>query len=304
MENPLVSIIVCAHRIDRHQDLLDAIDSLKAQSYAPIQIVAIIDGNGRLYAEIKHLEEDPRILVILNEKNLGLSGSRNRGLIHAAGDIIAFFDDDAVADENWIEELVNMYRRMDAIAAGGCIMPLWLTDEPKCLPGEFYWLIGVTYKGFPEKAMEVRNTFGSNLSFRADVLKNLGGFRSEMGVKGKGQLQGEETEICERMRKKFGKGVMYNNKAIIHHKVFPERLRWRFLLNRAFWQGYSKRAMVELGYSLEDEGKFLIALRRGAWDRIKMGTFEGYCQLFPLIVLTLAVGSGYAYRVLISPLRH
>jgi len=242
--------------------------------------------------------------VILNEKNLGLSGSRNRGLVHAAGDIIAFFDDDAVADENWIEELVNMYRRMDAIAAGGCIMPLWLTDEPKCLPGEFYWLIGVTYKGFPEKVMEVRNTFGSNLSFRADVLKNLGGFRSEMGVKGKGQLQGEETEICERMRKKFGKGVMYNNKAIIHHKVFPERLRWRFLLNRAFWQGYSKRAMVELGYSLEDEGKFLIALRRGAWDRIKMGTFEGYCQLFPLIVLTLAVGSGYAYRVLISPLRH
>jgi glycosyltransferase involved in cell wall biosynthesis len=303
MKNPLVSIVVCAHRIDRYQDLLEAIDSLKAQVYAPLQIIVVVDGNAKLYDKIKQCGEDPRILVILNEKNLGLSGSRNRGLCQAAGDIIAFFDDDAVADKNWIEELVKMYIERDAIAAGGCILPRWLEDEPKWLPGEFYWLIGATHKGFPEEVVEVRNTFGSNLSFRTDVLRDLGGFRSEMGVKGTGQLQGEETEICERMRKKFGKGVMYNNKAIVHHKVFPERLRWRFLINRAFWQGYSKRAMMELGYSLEDEGKFLSTLKQGAWDRLKTGSLAGYCQMAALVVLTSAVGFGYAFRVLISPLR-
>jgi glycosyltransferase involved in cell wall biosynthesis len=303
MKNPLVSIVVCAHRIDRYQDLLEAINSLKAQVYAPLQIIVVVDGNAKLYDKIKQCGEDPRILVILNEKNLGLSGSRNRGLCQAAGDIIAFFDDDAVADKNWIEELVKMYIERDAIAAGGCILPRWLEDEPKWLPGEFYWLIGATHKGFPEEVVEVRNTFGSNLSFRTDVLRDLGGFRSEMGVKGTGQLQGEETEICERMRKKFGKGVMYNNKAIVHHKVFPERLRWRFLINRAFWQGYSKRAMMELGYSLEDEGKFLSTLKQGAWDRLKTGSLAGYCQMAALVVLTSAVGFGYAFRVLISPLR-
>jgi hypothetical protein len=96
---------------------------------------------------------------------------------------------------------------------------------------------------------------------------------------------------------------MYNNKAIVHHKVFPERLRWRFLINRAFWQGYSKRAMMELGYSLEDEGKFLSTLKQGAWDRLKTGSLAGYCQMAALVVLTSAVGFGYAFRVLISPLR-
>jgi len=38
--------------------------------------------------------------VILNEKNLGLSESRNKGIREAKGDVIAFFDDDAVADED------------------------------------------------------------------------------------------------------------------------------------------------------------------------------------------------------------
>jgi len=42
--------------------------------------------------------------VILNEKNLSLSASRNKGVREAKGDVIAFFDDDAVADENWVEE--------------------------------------------------------------------------------------------------------------------------------------------------------------------------------------------------------
>jgi glycosyltransferase involved in cell wall biosynthesis len=301
MSNPLVSIVVCAHRTDRLQDLLEAIDSLKAQSHHGIEIITVIDGNPELYEKIKNLAEDPRIHVTLNEKNLGLSESRNRGISMSKGDIIAFFDDDAIAKANWVEELVKMYLDRDAIAAGGCILPLWLGGEPRCLPQEFYWLIGATHKGFPEDVGEVRNTFGSNLSFKSDVLRSLGGFRGEMGMKAKGQLQSEETEICDRMKDKFGKGVIYNNKAIVHHKVFPERLRWQFLLGRAFWQGYSKRVMMEMGHSLEEEGKFLRTVQNGVLDRAKSGSLIKYCQLAVLLALTSAVGLGYTYRALRSP---
>lgn len=301
MLNPLVSVIVCAHRTDRLQDLLDAISSLKAQSYSRIEIITVIDGNPELYEKAKSIAEDSRVQVVQNERNLGLSESRNRGLSIANGDIIAFFDDDAIAETNWVEELVRTYLDRDAIAAGGCILPLWLAGEPRCLPEEFYWLIGATHKGFPEEVGEVRNTFGSNLSFRSDVLRALGGFRGEMGVKAKGQLQSEETEICDRMKDKFGKGVIYNNKAIVHHKVFPERLRWRFLLGRAFWQGYSKRVMKEMGHSLAVEGKFLRTLQNGIVGRVKSGSITKYCQLAVLLALTSAVGLGYAYRAVRSP---
>lgn len=45
-----------------------------------------------------------------------------------------------------------------------------------------------------------------------------------MGVKGKERLQGEETELCERMRRKFGKSVVYNPNAIVYHKTFRKSL--------------------------------------------------------------------------------
>ena len=98
-----VSIVICTHRSERYEDLLEALDSLNAQSHNNLEIVVVVDGNKELYNELvkSGIEVDK---LILNEANLGLSKSRNRGTIEAGGDVIAFFDDDAVADKNWLEE--------------------------------------------------------------------------------------------------------------------------------------------------------------------------------------------------------
>lgn len=295
----LVSIIICTHRSERYEDLEEAINSLLSQSYNNLEIIVVVDGNKELYDKIlkRGIEVDN---ITLNEKNLGLSESRNRGMKEAKGDIIAFFDDDAVADKNWIKELVRMYEEREAIAAGGKLLPKWVSKKPKFLPEEYYWLIGATHKGFPDGVTEVRNTFGSNISFKADVLKTLGGFRGEMGVKGKGLLQGEETELCERMRDKFGRGVVYNPNAIVYHKVFPERLKMRFLLRRAFWQGYSKRVMKEMGYSISEEEEFVKSLFGSILERFKAKSVVAFGQLIVLLILTLAAGLGYAFKTLSS----
>ncbi|MGB7533525.1 MAG: glycosyltransferase family 2 protein [Halobacteriota archaeon] len=133
-----VSIILCTHRSDRYDDFVEALDSLNAQSCEneKLEIVVVVDGNRELYEKIlkSGIEADKvEVKVILNEKNLGLSESRNKGIKEAKGDVIAFFDDDAVADKNWIEELVRMYEEKEAIAAGGKILPKWVTKKPKFL---------------------------------------------------------------------------------------------------------------------------------------------------------------------------
>lgn len=290
-----ISVIICTHQSVRYKDFVEAIDSLKPQSCEneKLEIVVVVDGNKKLHNRIlKSGIAIGNVRVMLNEKNLGLSASRNRGIKEAKGDVIAFFDDDAVADEDWLDEIMRMYDDEGAIAVGGKLLPKWMTKKPNFLPEEFFWLVGATHKGFADEegVTEVRNTFGSNLSFKVEVLKELNSFQSEMGVKGKGQLQGEETELCERMRKKFGRGVIYNPNAVVYHKVFPERLKLHFLLRRAFWQGYSKRAMKEAGHPLEEENTFLKV--------VFGGIFERTAQILFLFLFTLAVIVGYGCKTL------
>jgi len=113
--NMFVSIIICTHRSERYEDLVEAINSLLSQSYNNLEIIVVVDGNKELYDKIvvkSGIEEGDKadVKVILNEENLGLSESRNKGIKEAKGDVIAFFDDDAVADEDWLKELARMYR--------------------------------------------------------------------------------------------------------------------------------------------------------------------------------------------------
>jgi len=115
-----------------------------------------------------------------------------------------------VADERWIERLIRAHKDEEAIAAGGRMTPLWVAGKPSFLPEEFYWLVGVTHRGFAEGPGEVRNTFGSNISFRADVFEALDGFDTDIGGrKGDRNLQGGETELCARLHAQYGRGVWY-----------------------------------------------------------------------------------------------
>ena len=122
----LISIVICTHRSERYEDFIEAVNSLLSQSYNNLEMIVVVDGNKELYDKIQKsgIEEADKadVKVILNEENMGLSESRNRGMKEAKGDVIAFFDNDAVADEDWLKELEGMYREYDAIAAGGRLM--------------------------------------------------------------------------------------------------------------------------------------------------------------------------------------
>jgi GT2 family glycosyltransferase len=220
----------------------------------------------------------------------------------ASGDVVAFIDDDAIADEVWVEHLARAYEERDAIAAGGKMTPKWVAGKPSFLPEEFYWLVGVTHRGFADGSGEVRNTFGSNISFQMDVFEELGGFDLDIGGrKGDKNLQGGETELCARMRQEYGHGVWYDPEAEVAHKIFDYRTKPWWLIDRAFWQGYSKRAMeFLLEESINDESTFLrrllsqFILARGK-KLIRSPSIDRIIQLLMIFFFTMVVGVGYAY---------
>ena len=301
----LISVIVCTHDISRLKDLSEAIESLKTQTHKNTEIVVIVDGNHALFDIIPDTINGISVLYC-NDKNIGLSKSRNVGAKMAHGAVIAFFDDDAIAEPTWLSELSKMYTEHNAIAAGGLIKPLWIGKVAGFIPSEYFWLVGATHRGYANRVREVRNTFGSNLSFTRSTFLALGGFREDLGFNAgrkKSVMQGEEAELCIRMKKMFGKGVMYNPNAVVSHKVFDSRIELRRLFQRAYWQGYSKKVMAESETAgLTDEVGFLkdLTMRYIPWRIRKLlwhPTPARTTQFLFLVLFTGAIGVGYFGRM-------
>jgi len=301
-----VSVVLCTYTLDMYEHFREAADSVLDQTHDDVELVVIVDGTPEVYEQVVDDYGDRENAVIeCNDENVGLLASRNRGAELATGDVVAFIDDDAIADEEWVERLVRAYEEEDAIAAGGKMTPEWVAGKPSFLPEEFYWLIGVTHRGFADGPGEVRNTFGSNISFRADVFEVLGGFDVDIGGrKGDKNLQGGETELCARMREEYGGGVWYDPEAEVAHKVFEYRTEFRWLVDRAFWQGYSKRAMESF---VEDEGgeegAFLKYILTNTTPRrvkrlVSREPLTEIQRFVMVYLLTGLVGFGYLYGTL------
>jgi len=298
-----VSVVVCTYATERYQDFREAVESVRKQTYGGVEVVVVVDGNREVFDRAcETFGDDEDVILHCNDENSGLSYSRTKGVEIASGDIIAFLDDDAVAKNDWIAQLVAGYEQTDAIAVGGRMIPEWIANKPSFLPEEFYWLIGANYEPRLEDWNEVRNTLGSNMSFRREVFEAVGGFDEQVGLSGDDQIQAEETELAMRMYDTFGKGMLYNPDAIVAHKVFEYRIEPVWLLRRAFWQGYSKRAIEELEVDgpASEEADFLAHLvfssvPRRITELIRDPATTKISQLMMLGLLTACVGFGYLY---------
>ncbi|MFD1685873.1 glucosyl-dolichyl phosphate glucuronosyltransferase [Halobellus litoreus] len=300
-----VSVVICSYTLDSYEHFEEAVESVLNQTYDDVELVLVSDGNEAVYERLREDYGDrDDVVVTMTDENVGISAARNHGIEHASGDVVAQIDDDAIADPEWVEELVGVYEETDAVAVGGKMTAAWVAGKPSFLPEEFYWLIGVTHRGFADPGEEVRNTFGSNISFRREVIEELGGFDPHVGRKGDAEIQAHESELGTRLRREFGRGVIYNPDAKVAHKVFDYRTDPWWLAKRAFWQGYSKRALETLIPDAEggEESEFLkFLLLESVPDRLR-GLLRNpsgarASQLVWLLLLTGLVGFGYLYGI-------
>ncbi|MBV8084929.1 MAG: glycosyltransferase family 2 protein [Chloroflexi bacterium] len=239
LSRPNVSVVICAYTDERWDDLLCAIESVRVQRVPAKEIVVVIDHNDGMLHRLG--EAAPDVLALANREQRGLSGGRNTGIEAAAGEVVAFLDDDAIAEPDWLETLAVAYDDPSVIGAGGVIRPLWLDAEPEWFPPELLWVVGCTYRGMPTTRMPVRNLLGCNMSFRREVFIRAGGFRHGMGRIGKVPLGCEETEFCIRALKAWpGGAILYEPGAAVRHRVPAARASWDYLRARCYAEGLSK----------------------------------------------------------------
>ena len=240
-----IAVVICCYTEDRYDDIRRAVGSIRRQTLPASGIVVVVDHNDAL---LRHAQEAfPDARVVPNRYHRGLSGARNTGIAASASDVIAFLDDDAEADPEWLRRLTNEYADPTVAGVGGLIEPDWDEGAPPWFPPEFGWVVGCSYTGQPRQRATVRNVIGANMSFRRDVVS--GGFRESLGRIGTAPSGCEETELSIRIATSTGKRIVYQPAALVRHRIRPARATWGYFVSRCYAEGVSKATVSALAGS-------------------------------------------------------
>lgn len=263
MSGPDISVVICVYTEDRWEDILAAVSSVRAQSYPALETLLVVDHNEALLDRLtKEYKEATDVRVFANAGPRGLSAGRNTGIASSYGEVIAFLDDDAVAERDWLKHFAAGYADPRVMAVGGRTEPIWESGRrPAWFPEEFDWVVGCTYRGLPRGLVKVRNVLGGNASFRRTAFDFAGGFASGIGRDGDRLPLGcEETELCIRLtRAKPDAVLLIDDRAVIHHRVPGPREHFRYFRTRTYAEGLSKALVarsVGADKGLESERRY------------------------------------------------
>ena len=240
-----VSVVICAYTEARWDELRAAVESVQRQTCAASEIVVVVDHNDALLQRIE--AEIPATRALANQEARGLSGARNTGIHGTHGAFVAFLDDDAVAEPDWLETLLAACDDPRALGCGGWVEPNWRASQPAWFPDEFTWVVGCSYLGLPTSRDVVRNLIGASMLIRREVFTSAGMFRSEVGRIGKHPAGCEETELCLRALRRWpGRVFLHEPAARIHHLVPADRGRWQYFRARCYFEGRSKALVTQM----------------------------------------------------------
>ncbi len=180
----------------------------------------------------------PVSMRYIEEKNIGLSHARNRGIDESTGDIIVFTDDDVTASSRWLLEMFNTFSRTDADCVGGNTLVKWEGNPMDSVKECEKHLVCLDWGEEEYRVLGRKLPSGCNIAFNRRVFNEGYRFPIELGRIGSLLLAGEETELFLILQKQ-GKSLWYSPKSIIHHRMTGDRLSEGYYIRRAYWDGLS-----------------------------------------------------------------
>jgi cellulose synthase/poly-beta-1,6-N-acetylglucosamine synthase-like glycosyltransferase len=178
-------------------------------------------------------------LSYVREDHPGLSNAKNTGAFYATAPYVAYLDDQAKADANWLESLLHTFEtvRPKPAAVGGRIWLNWDGEIPPWLDKRYWPLYSyLDYGGSARFLSQDEGLLGTNLAFEWDALLGLGGFPIGFLGKCKYLLAGEERALLREMRHR-GLPIYYEPSAIVWRTVSKDLQNRRWFLRRAFREG-------------------------------------------------------------------
>lgn len=256
-----VAVIIACYTLDRFDLLIRSIESVRAQSAPPRRVIVVVDHNDALEARLSQVAPQG-VEIFSNTSGKGAGNARNVAALSVDTDYVAFLDDDAEADRDWLRHLLSTVDHERAVGTGGRLLPVWPGGgKPSWFPAEFSWVVGGSNPGWPGSGHTVvRNVWASNMLVERRAFVEAGGFRADFGKIGNAS-QPEDTELCLRLTRLTGRPWIGNPDAIVHHHVADERTAFRYFAKRCWFEGRGKAALSALpgadSASLSDERQYL-----------------------------------------------
>lgn len=175
MSIPVSVVVVSRNRPDA---LYRCVLGLSQLQFNPFEVIVVADAAG--VAALGAFDGQIKT-VLFDEANI--SAARNLGVAHAAGEVIAFIDDDAVPEPTWLSFLMVPFERQDVAAVGGFVLGRNGIS--------FQWKARVLDSSGHATGIEIDDTHptvltpplnhavkteGTNMAIRRDVLVTLDGF--------------------------------------------------------------------------------------------------------------------------------
>lgn len=269
MTGTTVSVIVATR--NRQVLLAGTIEALLAQDWPRDRLEIVVADNGSTdstEAVVRAATSRAGIAAVryLKIDQPGKSFAVNAAIGEASGSLLAFTDDDVRPDPSWIQQIVGAFEDPAVDFIAGRILPIWEAPPPSWLSPALYGVLAVPDNGLTRIAIDGDANqhvmpIGANMAVRADVIRRVGGLRTDLGKLDGTLRTGEDHELFLRLLHNGCRGV-YEPAAVVRHWVPRDRLHRRYF--RA-WLYQNGRDVAKLQQAYPSPAIRFLAVPRYLW---------------------------------------
>jgi hypothetical protein len=261
---PTIGVVICATNTElvSWSTLLETIQALQNQTVKPTQVIVVIDSLN--YSKLSPvvifqqaiLAAGITVIVLPSAESSakGLAATRNAGIAATYTEVVAFLDYTVLPKPNWLAQLQQHYGDPLVAGVGGTVSLNGTggnTQLPKWLPREFWWVYGCTTESYSLTTTysgQVDRLPSGNMSFRREILNELGGFRTWNDEIEEIPTGGEEIELCIRLKQRWSeKHLVFESKANVERRpLSASEASWAYFRKQCYAQGLAKARIAQL----------------------------------------------------------
>lgn len=201
---PRFSIIIPVRGVTNY--LKESVQKIKELDFKDFEVVVVTD------EEVCDLMDSR--FVAISSGPVGPAEKRNLGARIAKGEIIAFLDDDAYPQKDWLTVADKIFKDSQVFALGGpALTPKNASFLEKMSGKVLESFVASGFTVFRHKPSAKRIIFdypSVNLFVRKEAFLSVGGFVTRF-------WPGEDTKLCLDLVKKYGRGFLYDPSVIVYH---------------------------------------------------------------------------------------